>query len=132
MLLDNYFIKVGGVSVCVPQLFEWDGASIPRYGWQITYTPFNPILALPSLVHDWFFYNHQVDLKTANDIFYLLLLDNGVPKWKAKIMYKAVEIGGPSRWDNGPEEKAYLKKLYALAKFNPSFNLYHFPMDQLE
>lgn len=76
LLLDDYKITVGGVDTCVPALFEFDGASIPWYGWHATYTPFHPIVILPSLIHDWHFYNHQVNLQTANDIFYNLLLQN--------------------------------------------------------
>ena len=127
LLLDDYKITIGGIDTCVPALFEFDGASIPRYGWQVTYTPFHPVVMLPALVHDWHFYNHQVDLQTANDIFYNLLLKTGANKIKARIMYRAVQIGGPSRWKTGKKERQYLKELHTLVKFRPNYDEYCFP-----
>ncbi|MCG8642741.1 MAG: DUF1353 domain-containing protein [Desulfobacterales bacterium] len=127
LLLDDYKITVGGVDTCVPALFEFDGASIPWYGWHATYTPFHPIVILPSLIHDWHFYNHQVNLQTANDIFYNLLLQNEANEIKARIMYRAVQIGGPSRWEIGEKEKQYLKELHVLVKFRPNYDQYCFP-----
>jgi len=124
----DYFIDVNGVHICVPGFFMFS-ASVPVFGWAVTYNPHDPVVNMPAMVHDWFFYNHQVPLWQANDIFYELLLMNRANKIKAKLMYKAVDWFGKSRWNHKPDDIQYLKELYQMCRKSPNFDKFNFPVD---
>ena len=127
MLMSDYNITVNNIKIVVPKYFQYDGASIPRVGWQVTYTPFDPDVMLPSLIHDWLFYNHQVPRDIADDIFYRLLKDNGVSGLKANIMWGAVRTAGSLFWDNDDDDIKDLANLYLKVKESPNLPFYKFP-----
>lgn len=94
----------GGWTFSLPQNFEFDLASIPRIIWPII-SSFELSIIAP-LIHDYFyqykgatFYHgpRKVDRKTADTLFYNLMLEEGVAKWKAVAAYHAVRMFGP-RW----------------------------------
>ncbi len=128
-LVRDYEIEVEGVKIVVPKFFRYDGASIPAVAWQLTFSPFHPDVMLPSLIHDWLFYNHQEDQDTTDDIFYRLLRDNGVNYLKASTMWAAVRTGGKLFWDNDREDKAMLVSLCKKVKGRPNFSRYKFPQE---
>jgi len=128
MLYSDYSINVDGHSILVPQYFEFDGASIPRIGWQITYTPFDPDVMMPALIHDWLYYNHQVGRKEADEIFYKLLIKNGASNSKSNIMYQAVRIGGSFAWDNDAEDDKAMAQLYLKVANHEQLPRYKFPL----
>jgi hypothetical protein len=86
------------VQITIPAGFRYDGASIPPLAWQLTYTPFHPKMMLPAGVHDYFYRMPIIDRATADSLLYSMLLDNGVSKEKAEIMYRAVRFGGRGSW----------------------------------
>ena len=110
-LLGDYKIEYQGAAIVVPRYFSYDGASIPSFGWQVIYTPFDPIVMLPALVHDWLYSNHQVDRDRADKLFRKLLKDNGVPSPKVETMYRAVQFFGVAAWENSPDDIRYLRWL---------------------
>ncbi|MGQ0742558.1 MAG: DUF1353 domain-containing protein [Alphaproteobacteria bacterium] len=103
--------KVGGATVRVPKFFQFDGASIPAPAWQLIGTPFHPRLMTASVFHDWTYHTHQIKKKDADDLFYSLLLKDGVGKTRAWLMYEAVSTFGDSYWSNDDADKAYIKRL---------------------
>jgi len=127
-LLDDYSIKYGNTKITVPEFFIYDGASIPSFGWLVTYTPFHPDIMAPALIHDWLYVNHQLTRGMADQILYDLMILNGANKTKAKLMYQAVRIGGGAAWDNSDEDIKKIMLLYSLCKLNNSFDEYHFPV----
>ena len=126
-LVRDYEIEVEDVEVVVPKFFRYDGASIPAPAWQLTYSPFHPDVMLPSLVHDWLFYNHQVDQEKADDIFYRLLRDNGVDYLKANTMWLAVRTAGGFFWENDEEDEAFLVWLCKKVHGRANYERYQFP-----
>ena len=123
----DYRLEIEGVTVVVPKYFRFDGASIPAPAWLFSYTPFHPDVLLPSLIHDWLYYNHQTDRDTADDIFYALLRGNGVSNLMANAMWGAVKVGGGLVWDNDEEDDEMLVRLCRKVYRRPNFDRYRFP-----
>lgn len=103
--------KYGGTSIRVPKYFQYDGASVPAACWQLIGTPFQPRFMTAAVFHDWVFHTHQVKFDAANEMFYRLLVANGVSKTRASLMQSAVENFGEWYWPNDADDRAYLKRL---------------------
>lgn len=126
-LMEDYEINILSHKIVVPKSFKYDGASIPAAAWQMTYSPFDPDVMLPALVHDWLFFNHQMDQVTTDEIFYLMLKENGVNNAKATMMWAAVSTVGQLFWDNDTNDKIMLAELCKKVKDRPNFKDYKFP-----
>jgi len=102
------------IKVVVRKGFIFDFASVPRIFWNI-FSPNGGRYDRASCLHDWLYekkcvrVKHMIknklkyvptfiERKEADEIFYKAMLADGTPKWKAKIFYWAVRIGGGSRW----------------------------------
>lgn len=72
--------------------YEFDGASIPRVFWFIGH-PMSPKFQRAALIHD-ILYGFRTDRETNDELFYQLLLEDGVNKFRAKLMWTAVRVGG--------------------------------------
>jgi hypothetical protein len=95
----NTAVIIEGVHI--PEGFEWDGASIPRFLWRIVSSPFQPDLMVPSLVHDYLYSQGDksgYDREQADELFKKLLMANGVDDDLAETMYAGVRIGGGSHY----------------------------------
>lgn len=85
---------INGEEFYIPANFETDLASIPRIAWPIM-APAHSSLMRAAIVHDWFYrmtcdFNRlQTDL-----IFYHMLRNDGVSRFKASLMYYAVRLFG--------------------------------------
>jgi len=113
--------------IVVPKWFRYDGASIPAAAWQLTYTPYHPDVMTASVVHDWLYYNHQVERDVADDLFYDILRANGVGTLIASTMWGAVKSFGGLFWDNDDADVQYLVSLCARLRGRPNFDRYRFP-----
>lgn len=86
---------INGISriVKVENSYEWDGASIPkRFQWLIG-KPTDKEFRFASMLHDDGY--EERSNRAINDVIFLyVLLEMGVPNWKADLMYKAVRAGG--------------------------------------
>ena len=86
--------SINGKHFIIPEKFETDLASIPKIAWPIM-APAHSSLIRPAIVHDWFyrmtcdFTRLQTDL-----IFYHMLRNDGVSKFRASTMYYAVRLFG--------------------------------------
>lgn len=127
LLLDDFRIQTRWGLVVVPKLFRYDGASIPRIGWQLTYTPFHPDVMLAALVHDWLYLSHQFSKETADLIFKDLLLESGVSETKAWIMYQAVKLGGGCAWKQSRDDKKKLRRLWKINRWRDHVADFRFP-----
>jgi len=105
--------KAAGAVIRVPKFFQYDGASIPPAAWQTIGTPFDPRFMAPAVFHDWLYHTHQIAKDETDDLFYDLLVANGVNKVKASLMLAGVETFGNWYWDNDTDDLAYLKRLAA-------------------
>jgi hypothetical protein len=89
----------------VPTGFITDLASVPRL--PLTFLLAGGKAPGPAVVHDWLYSTHEVDRKTADDIFYEAILAAGHSKATAWIMWLGVRAGGGFAWDkpNLPQPK---------------------------
>jgi hypothetical protein len=96
VLLDDTLIKVDGVVFIVPKGFETDFASVPRLFWWFI-SPTDRDVLRASLLHDYL-YRIGKERGYADKLFYLKLVEDRVPKWKAKLMYWVVRLFGNKAW----------------------------------
>lgn len=76
---------------------ETDGASIPPFFQPLVGKPFEESFLKAAIVHDHYCKRHVRPWRLTHRIFYEGLIDQDVPKGKAKLMYYAVYLGGP-KW----------------------------------
>ena len=124
---EDFHVSVDGVDIWVPRGFQYDGASIPAFAWQVVYTPFNPKVMIPAVAHDWQYHSHQVDREKADELFYILLKQQGVSESKSWTMYQAVRIAGELYWPNDDEDIEKLKALYEIHRDKTDIGKFFFP-----
>jgi hypothetical protein len=100
--------------ICVPAGFLTDGASIPSFAWRLTYPPRHPRVIEAAVVHDYLYATHvnKTTRKQADIVFYAILLAEGVPRWKARLMHWGVRVGGARAYRTGPERLRIRKLAY--------------------
>lgn len=76
---------------------QTDGASIPAIFQTIVGKPFTQSFIKAAVVHDHYCDRHVRPWRQTHKVFYEALIDQGVSKMKAKVMYFAVYLGGP-KW----------------------------------
>ncbi len=103
--------KIGSITIKVPKFFQFDGASIPSPAWQAIGTPFMPRFMTASVFHDWIYHTHQVQKDASDQLFYDLLIADGVNKTRAWMMRVAVESFGASYWENDKGDLDYIRRL---------------------
>lgn len=70
-----------------------DFASVPRLFWFL-FPPHKRTWRKPAVLHDALYQFAPFNRLTADRIFYYALRLQGLSKWKAKMFYKAVRVGG--------------------------------------
>jgi len=96
---------VRSTSVVVPSHFRTDGASIPRPVWSLIGAPWNVRYGRAAIVHDYLYRQggrlkeQSLTRKQADSLFFDTLIEDGVPKWRAWVMWSAVRAGGWPGWD---------------------------------
>lgn len=74
--------------------YIWDGATIPRIFWRLTGSKTDPEFQIPSMIHDKLCENKNFinyDRILSSKVFKGLLIGSGVNKFKADMMYIAVD-----------------------------------------
>lgn len=88
----------------IPEGFVTDFASVPRWLWSII--PPYGIAANASVLHDYRYIfcelgqelgSHHARIR-ADKLFLGDLLQDGIPKWQAWAMYRAVRLFGKGHW----------------------------------
>lgn len=89
-------------AVLIPKGYETDGASIPEFFWNKIGTPFNPKFILAAIVHDYhcnildgdikISKTYEVSVDEISDLFFDLLISDGVGFSKAWSMEQAVRL----------------------------------------
>lgn len=95
------FVTAAGAVITVPAKFRTDLASVPRMVWRVLPRD-HPEARRPAVVHDYI-YTHLVERFTkseADEIFHQALLEEGMCKPLAWLMWCAVRIGGRGNWGN--------------------------------
>ena len=98
---------VDGAAHIVPQGFTTDGASIPAVCWLLVGHPYSPSSLRAAILHDWMCRDHTHGLTSArvHRVFYDALRAEGVAWARARLMYAAVALFGPT-WTTLPKVSA--------------------------
>lgn len=94
-----FYVTANNRSVVVPVGYRTDLASVPRPVWWLIPRD-DEFARRPSVIHD-FIYTHGTAKFTkaeADQVFYDALLEEGMPKPLAWLMFAAVRIGGRGNW----------------------------------
>lgn len=86
-----------GVIWEVPKGFISDGASIPRAFWSVIGSPFSGKYRVAAVLHDYYVNDKTRPYEDVNSMFYESMIQSGVSKTNASILYSAVKISGP-KW----------------------------------
>jgi len=90
------FVDENGFQWIAPQGSIIDGASIPRIAWFFIGSPFVGNYRRASVVHDVYCVTKSKPHKEVHKMFYQAMRCDGVNYFKAKAMYFAVKLGGPT------------------------------------
>jgi len=74
-----------------------NGASIPRFLWQLIGSPFVGLYRKASVIHDVYCTDKTRSYKDVHECFNEMMFTDGVGKFKRKLMSQAVKKFGP-RW----------------------------------
>lgn len=90
----------GQVSLCVPEGFETDFASIPLLlQWWL---PFDGRWAKAAVIHDWLYSSGQCSRFLADALFREVMAETGVSVVKRVIIYYAVRLFGRPHFRRTP------------------------------
>lgn len=74
---------------------EVDGASIPRIFWRVAGSPFTGRYRRASVIHDVYCRNRVVASSEVHDVFFEIMVADGVSYLKAFSFWLAVRLFGP-------------------------------------
>lgn len=86
----------GEILVAFPGL-EFDGASIPVFAWPLIGSPFTGKYRKAAVIHDQLCADRKRPSKECHWIFREMLRSLGVGRFRARLMYVSLLIGG-SKW----------------------------------
>lgn len=97
-LIANFaFIDDNGLEWLAPKGSIVDGSSIPRLFWALVGSPFVGKHRRASIIHDVYCRTKSRPHKQVHKMYYDAIRVDGVGRFKAKIMYWGIKIGGP-KW----------------------------------
>lgn len=106
-LLSDVYFETNKWCIYVSKGFRFDGASIPRMFWEEIGCPIDFVYA--GCIHDALYRTHLLSRKEADYILYLALIESGVSKVQARVMYLAVRAGGQQAYDDGIHMMAHYR-----------------------
>jgi len=90
--------EYSGCRFTIPEGFECDGSSIPRFFWRVVGSPTTGPNLLAGIMHDFLYSERMFNRKLCDQIFYDALVELGKPKFLAWAMYMAVRWCGDSHY----------------------------------
>ncbi len=89
--------------ITVPSGFASDGASVPRFFWQLVFPPGDQKALRAAFVHDFLYRTHPAGWtrEQADMLFLKLLLADGMPKFRAVLAWLGVRLFGGAAWKAG-------------------------------
>lgn len=90
----NHYIEV-------PNGFESDGASVPRFLWRVVFPPGDSKALFAAFCHDYVYRTHPAGWtkELADLMFRDLLIERGVPRVRAELAYLGVKLFGRKSWE---------------------------------
>ena len=92
-------LTYGGLTV--PEGFESDGASVPRFFWRAVFPPGDNRALRAAFLHDYIYRTHPEGWTRAqaDELFRKLLIEDGVSRISAALAYWGVRLFGASSWE---------------------------------
>ena len=90
LLEDFKYIDSKGKEWLAPAGFITDGASIPRFFWRLMSSPFVGDYRRAAILHDIESKNKNYSQKEIHNLFYEMMVADGVSKFKAWLMHQSV------------------------------------------
>ena len=102
-LRERLEIRWKGKWLIVPVGFKSDGASVPRFFWRAVFPPGDNRALLAAFAHDYVYRMHPEGWTKAeaDQMFYDLLIEGGIPWYRAKAAYLGVKLFGGKAWKAG-------------------------------
>jgi hypothetical protein len=97
-LTEDYAVSVAGWRYTIAAGFLTDGASIPRAFWRVVGHPLFGDSLPAAILHDCLYRSEYWQREYSDALFRKLLIRNGVPRWRAWLMYRAVRAFGGFQW----------------------------------
>lgn len=114
-LIDPWEIQTSAGLLHVKTGIISDGASIPRIFWRIPgFAPYEGDTLPAAFAHDCLYASELVDRKTADDIIYELLRENGVGYLRASMYWRAVRGFGGFVWRRHTAESIATAREYVI------------------
>lgn len=90
-------------NLTVPEGFESDGASVPRFFWRIVFPPGDNRALRAAFLHDYIYRTHPAGWTkaAADELFRKLLIEDGISRNSANMAYWGVRLFGGSSWEAG-------------------------------
>ena len=88
------YVKIKVHEFCIPKGYTYDGATISKFFYIIIGSKTDNTFLIGALIHDVLCENHSYinnDRNLSSRVFRALLITGGVSKFKAQIMYIAVD-----------------------------------------
>ena len=102
-LREDIEIQWNGKSFTIPAGFKSDGASVPRFFWRVVFPPGDHRAMRAAFAHDYVYRMHPAGWTKAeaDRMFYDLLIQGGIPWYRAKEAYLGVKLFGGAAWKAG-------------------------------
>lgn len=87
----------------VPAGFRSDGASVPRFFWRLVFPPGEPAALRAAMIHDYIYRKRPAgwSRRRADKLFLALMIQDGVPVWRAYLAWIGVRLFGWICWQKG-------------------------------
>ncbi len=106
---ETWSVSWRGLRFTIPKGFRHDGASIPRIAWTISGLTPDGLLRAAALLHDALYRYAgrmpesmgpaiEISRSDADTAFYELMVEAGVPRWRAWVAWAGVRVGGRWSW----------------------------------
>ena len=103
----------------IPQCYECDGASIPKFAWYIVGTPTEGDNIFAAFAHDPLYLSHALPRKESDIVARNLWLQTDKPKYQVAMIYRTLRIAGYPAWVNSTNDKLDLAIMCNLIKQRP-------------
>ena len=104
-LRQDLCIVRNGRTLFVPEGFQSDGASVPRFLWASVTSSIDHRTIRGAVVHDYLYRNTPPGWtrQEADELFYHLIREDGLSWWASQKAYWGVRLFGASSWRDKDE-----------------------------
>ncbi len=113
----TYAVKIANYLIEIPQGFQTDYASIPRFLIPF-FIKYEEGYKKAAVIHDWLYWEQKLVRKLADKILLMAMEINNTPWHKRYVIYYAVRIFGSLAWKNNKHRKMLEGKNSRIVKVN--------------